>query len=81
MAVNDRKVLGETIQNLETVSRLITRYTMLEDLYLQRKSLARDQFEDMIVRLYAEILTFCAPNARKYLQSSANGQSSVRSNH
>jgi len=28
MAVNDRKVLGETIQNLETVSRLITRYTM-----------------------------------------------------
>jgi len=34
MAVNDRKVLGETIENLETVSHLITRYAILEDLYL-----------------------------------------------
>ncbi len=76
MALNDRKVLGETIENLETVSHLITRYAILEDLYLQHRSPARDQLEDMIVRLYAEILTFLA-KARKYLQSSAKDQLSV----
>ncbi len=80
MAVNDKKVLGETVENLETVSRLITRYAILEDLHLQRKSSTRDQLEDMIVCLYAEILTFLA-KARKYLQSSAKGQFSVRSKY
>lgn len=76
--MNDRQVLGETIENLETVSRLITRYAILEDLYLKRKSPSHDQLKDMIVRLYAEILTFLT-RAKKYLQSPAKGGYSVRS--
>ena len=67
-AVNDKKVLGETIANLEAVSHLITRYAILEELYLQRKPAARDQFEDMVVRLYAEVLTYLA-KAKEYFQS------------
>ena len=76
--MNDKNVFGETIESLETVSRLITRYAILEELYLPRNSPARNQLEDTIVRLYAEILTFLA-KARKYLQSSAKGKKSVRS--
>ena len=70
MAVNDKKVFGEMVEHLETTSQLITRYAILEELYLSRKSAARDKLEDMIVRLYAEILTFLA-KARKYFQKSA----------
>ena len=70
IAVNDKRALGEMIENLEAVSQLITRYAILEDLYLQRSSAARDKLEDMVVRLYAGILTFLA-SARKYFQSSA----------
>ena len=35
MAVNDKKVFGEMLENLETISHLITRYAMFEELYLQ----------------------------------------------
>lgn len=71
--MNDKRALGETIENLEAVSHLITRYAILEELYLQRNSAARDKLEDMVVRLYAEILTFLA-RARKYFQSSAKSK-------
>lgn len=73
IAVNDKRALGEMIENLEAVSHLITRYAILEELYLQRNSAARDKLEDMVVRLYAEILTFLA-SARKYFQSSAKSK-------
>ena len=73
MAVNDKRAFGETIENLEAVSNLITRYAILEALYLQRESEASDKLEDMIIRLYAEILTFLA-KARKFFQSSAKSK-------
>ena len=66
--VNDKEVLGETIANLEAVSHLITRYAILEELYLQRNSAARVKLEDMVIRLYAEILTYLA-KAKKYFHS------------
>ncbi|KAL8736090.1 MAG: hypothetical protein Q9181_002565 [Wetmoreana brouardii] len=70
VAVNDKRVLGDTIENLETVSHLITRYAITERLFLQRNSPARDQLQETTVRLYAEILIFLA-KTRKYFQSSA----------
>lgn len=76
MAVNYKTAFGEMIENLEAVSHLITRYAILEELYLQRSSAARDKLEDMVVRLYAEILTFLA-RARKYFQSSAKCEKPV----
>ena len=78
MAVNDKRVYGEMVENLETVSHLITRYAILEQLYFQRNSAARDKLEDMVIRLYAEILTFLA-KARKYFQTSAKGEESTGS--
>ena len=72
-AVNDKKVLGETITNLEAVSNLITRYAILEELYLQRNSAARVKLEDMVIRLYAEVLTYLA-KAKDYFQSPTKGK-------
>lgn len=80
VAVNDKRVLGEIVENLETVSHLITRYAILEQLYLQRNSPARDQLHEMIVHLYAEVLTFLA-KAKKYFQSSAKGKKPFRREH
>ena len=80
MVVNDKKVFGEMIENLEAVSHLITRYAILEELYLQQNSTARDKLEEMVVHLYAEILTFLA-KARKYFLSSAKCERSARSLH
>jgi hypothetical protein len=78
MAVNEKRVFGETVENLEKVSHLITRYAILEELYLQRNSTARDMLEDMVIRLYAEILTFLA-KARKFFRSSTKGKEAFRS--
>lgn len=76
VVVNDKKTFGETIENLEVVSHLITRYAIMEELYLQRISQARDKLEEMVVHLYAEILTFLA-KVRKYFQSSTKSKAST----
>ncbi len=78
MAVNDKRVLGEMVENLEAVSHFITRYAILEELYLQRDSAARDKLEDSVVLLYAEILTFLA-KARRFFQRPAKSNTSIRS--
>ncbi|KAL8778969.1 MAG: hypothetical protein Q9213_007169 [Squamulea squamosa] len=73
MAVNEKSVLEDTIQNLETVARLIARYAIIEELHLKRTSAVHDQVQDLIVRLYTEILNLLA-KAKKYLQSSVKGE-------
>ena len=80
VAVNDKKNFEELIESLEAISHLITRYAIFEELYLQRESAARHELEDMIVHLYAEVLTFLA-KARKYLQNSATSKKSTRAIH
>lgn len=79
-AVNDKKVRGETIANLEAVSHLITRYAILEELYLQRNSAARVKLEDMVVRLYAEVLTYLA-KAKEYFMSPSKSKNSFAHNN
>ena len=78
--MNDKKSFEELIESLEAVSHLITRYAIFEELCLQRESAARHELEDLIVRLYAEVLTFLA-KARKYLRSSATSEKSTRTIH
>ena len=77
MAVNDKRAFGGMIENLEAVAHLITRYAILEELYLQRYSTARDKLEEIVVCLYAEILTFLA-RCRKYFQRSAKSKKTIR---
>ena len=74
MAVNDRRVFGEMLENLETVSHLITRFAMFEELYLQRKSAACAELQTTVISLYAEVLAFLA-KARKYFQTSTRSKS------
>ncbi|KAL8789942.1 MAG: hypothetical protein Q9195_006603 [Heterodermia aff. obscurata] len=69
VAVNDTQIFGATIESLETISRLITRYAIFEQLYLQRVSAARGQLLEALALLYAEILTVLA-NATKYFGTS-----------
>lgn len=76
MAVNDKKVFGEMVENLETIAHLITRYAIFEDLYLQRLSAARAELEAKVISLYAEVLTFLV-NAKKYFQTSTGGKSAL----
>jgi len=73
IAVNDKRALGEAIENLEAVSYLITRLAILEKLYLQHNSETRDKFLELVIRLYSEILRFLA-KAKNYFQSSAKGR-------
>ena len=65
------------VENLEAASHFITRYAILEELFLQRNSTACDKIEDMVVCLYTEILTFFA-KATKYFHRSANSKKSIR---
>lgn len=58
MAVNDKKVYGEMLENLERISHLITRYANFEESYLQKKSAARTELENKVISLYAELLMF-----------------------
>lgn len=79
ISVNDKKAFHEMIENLEFVSHLITRYAVLEQLYLQQSSAtaaARIDLEDLIIQSYAEILIFLA-NAKTYFHGSAKGKGIV----
>ena len=69
VAVGDKHVFGATIDGLEIISHLITRYAIFEDLYMQRDSAVRGELEVMLTGLYAEALIFLA-KARKYFQTS-----------
>jgi hypothetical protein len=69
VALSDKQVFGAMVEGLETISHLITRYAMFEDLYMQRDTAARDELEAMLTGRYAEVLTFIA-KAKKYFQSS-----------
>ncbi|KAI9655980.1 MAG: hypothetical protein M1821_005041 [Bathelium mastoideum] len=68
VAVNDTDIFGSTLLGVETVSRLITRYAILEELYLQRPYNGRAELESLLVDLYKEVLIFLA-KARKYFRT------------
>ena len=69
VGVSDTQTFGAMIETLETVSRLITRYAMFEELYLQRASSVRAELLEALTILYTEILTVLA-NANKYFRTS-----------
>lgn len=68
VAVSDKQVFGATLEGLETISHLITRYAIFEDLYMQRDTAARGGLEAMLTGLYAEVLISLA-KTKKYFQT------------
>ncbi|KAL8771405.1 MAG: hypothetical protein Q9209_003073 [Squamulea sp. 1 TL-2023] len=73
VVVSDTHVFGSTISGLETVSHLITRYAVFEQVYTQRKTVASPGLEPLLTGLYAEALTFLA-KAKKYFQTPTAGE-------
>ena len=69
MAVSDKEVFGNTVEGVETISHLISRYAIFEDLYMQRNTAVSGELEAMLIGMYAEILIFLA-RAKKYFQTS-----------
>ncbi|KAI3318438.1 ankyrin repeat-containing domain protein [Xylariaceae sp. AK1471] len=58
VTINDAQVESSIVSDLETVSRLITRYKEFELIHLQRNSVVRQQMEECLTYLYADILSF-----------------------
>lgn len=69
VAISDKQVFGATVEGLETISHLISRYAIFEDLYMQRETAVRAELEVMLIGLYAEVLKYLA-KAKKYFQTS-----------
>jgi hypothetical protein len=66
---NDVNVFGHVAENVESISGLITRYTIIEMLYLREDSEATQQLRESITTLYAAILLYLA-KAKAYFSGS-----------
>jgi hypothetical protein len=69
VAISDKHAYGSTVEGLEMVSHMITRYAIFENTYAQRTTGASSELEEALTELYAEILTFIA-KSKKYFQTS-----------
>lgn len=72
MTVNDSQTFGAMAEGVELVSNIITRYAIVEQLYLQKPSATKDQLTQAILRLYSTVLTYLS-KARSYYQSNTFG--------
>ena len=71
VVTNDVQKFGAIVEGVETVAHIITRYTIIEHLYLTRNTKFTDELNDAITRLYAEVLRFLSKACRYYSQSTA----------
>ena len=58
-----------TVEGVETVSHLLARYAVFENVHAQRNTAANTELELALTELYAEILTFLA-KSKKYFETS-----------
>ena len=74
MAVNDSQTFGAMADGVQHVSNLITRYAILEKLYLQANTvaMAKDQLSQSIVKLYTTILKYLSKARRYYDRNTAS---------
>ncbi|KAK1984738.1 ankyrin repeat-containing domain protein [Colletotrichum cereale] len=69
-AVNGFGIFGAVLENLEVVSRLISRHAISEDLYLRHATSTGGELRKALTRLYAGILAHLATTIR-YLEASS----------
>ena len=60
------------LEGLEKVSNLITRYDIMQKLYLEEETQAKDLLKSSIVALYKKILFFLCKAHRHYSRSTAS---------
>ena len=68
-AVNENEIHGAILEGVEQVSGLIARYTTVETLYLQTRSMERERLKGAIVSLYVTILHFLLYARRHFSRS------------
>jgi hypothetical protein len=73
MTANDSQTFGAMAEGVELVSNLITRYTIVEKLYLEKPSAAKDQLTQAILRLYSAVLMYLS-KAKSYYQRNTFGE-------
>ena len=71
VVVNDIQTFGAMAEGVEFVSNLITRYGIIEQLYLQRLSATKDQLSEAIIKLYAAVLKYLSKAIHFYGRNSA----------
>ncbi|KAH7072565.1 hypothetical protein FB567DRAFT_205894 [Paraphoma chrysanthemicola] len=68
-SLNEVEVFGAVLQGVESVSRTLTRCTVMENLYLLSDFKISDQLREALVGLYAAILTFLGKSLQHYSRS------------
>jgi hypothetical protein len=58
IAVNDSSTFQDMAEGIELVSAMITRYAVVESLYLLEDSFLRIQLTDGIIKVYVAILKY-----------------------
>jgi hypothetical protein len=71
VGINDIQTFGVLAERLERISYLITRHIVLEYVYRMTKSTS-EPFEELMTRLYADILNFLARAVRYFKDSTAS---------
>jgi len=64
------------VEGAEAISRMITRYKILEQLHLCRPSLASEQLVEALIKLYSTIMA-CLAAANRYFKQRTAGMSST----
>ncbi|KAL8707486.1 MAG: hypothetical protein Q9225_007745, partial [Loekoesia sp. 1 TL-2023] len=78
VAVSDKQVFGATVESLETVSRLITRYAIFEELYMQRDSAARSELQETLTDINSRVVkSALGPSEENQMQHIAAQEAKV----
>jgi len=57
------------VEGVETISRMISRYAIFEDIYLRRPSMATEELQDALIGLYAAVLLYLS-RAKSFFEQS-----------
>ncbi|CAG8159947.1 unnamed protein product [Penicillium salamii] len=71
VSVSDNACFESTINGLESVARLISRYASFEALYLKKGTSMYPELQSMLATLYTQVLHFLANGIKYFSQSTA----------
>ncbi|THY03737.1 hypothetical protein D6D02_08094 [Aureobasidium pullulans] len=71
LSINDAKTFDAMIEGLEIISRVVTRYGLVEILYMKGTSDAQKQLREQLIVLYAAVLRYLCKARRFYSHNTA----------
>ena len=72
MSINDVQRFASVLEGIEQITNLLSRYTLIEEIYLQQSSKAVDLLEQAVIKLYAHVLTYLAQAKRYYNENTGS---------